>query len=218
MIGRLWRRYDVAISTQTGDRPTFLASMAGRFSVGLVPDEKSSWKSWSWKSWALSRSVVTDGRLHRVDDLFRLSAALSIVQRPDIVVPRRAQPQGPRHAYACAARHPDVSHQALDRCRLGRACRGRYANAGWRSLSPAGPDLGEKDYLDHVWNPVTPAVERLDGRLNWPELAQLMAGAAVYVGARHLDDASRRRRRLSDRRALRAGQPAHHGAPGRSGD
>jgi heptosyltransferase-3 len=176
LIFKLWRRYDIAVSTQTGDRPTFLTSIAGRFSVGLVPSEKPS-----WKSWALSRSVVTDGKLHRVDDLFRLSAALGIVQRPDIVVPQRAQPQGPRGAYAVLHANP------MFRIR-------RWTGAGWRALADAlrqrglavvvtgGPDPAEKDYLDRVWNPLTPEVERLDGRLNWPELAQLMAGASVYVG------------------------------------
>ncbi len=45
-----------------------------------------------------------------------------------------------------------------------------------------GPAAAEKDYLDRVWNPVKPPVERTDGRLAWGELAQLLANAAVYVG------------------------------------
>ena len=40
----------------------------------------------------------------------------------------------------------------------------------------------EKEYLDQVWNCADPTVERLDGKLDWGELAQLLAGAAVYVG------------------------------------
>ncbi len=28
LIGRLWRRYDIAVSTQTGDRPTLMAAIA----------------------------------------------------------------------------------------------------------------------------------------------------------------------------------------------
>src|SRR3954469_12411968 len=44
---RLWRRYDVAISVQTGDRPTFMAWAAGRHSIGLVePGTPSAWKRW----------------------------------------------------------------------------------------------------------------------------------------------------------------------------
>src|SRR5262249_27856273 len=33
----LWRRYDLAVSTQAGDRPTVFALIAGRRPVGLVP-------------------------------------------------------------------------------------------------------------------------------------------------------------------------------------
>src|SRR5579871_1615069 len=36
LLRRLWRRYDLAISTQSGDRPTMFAWAAARRSVGLV--------------------------------------------------------------------------------------------------------------------------------------------------------------------------------------
>ena len=173
---QLWRRYDVALSTQTGDRPTMLAAIAGRFRVGLVPKEKSL-----WKSLVLNRSVITDSELHRVLDLLRLSAALGIDARPDIVVPSLAQPLAPRGAYAVLHANP------MFRIR-------RWTDEGWRALAEAltqrglkvvvtgGPAPAEKEYLDRVWNPVRPPVERMDGRLEWGELAQLLAGAAVYVG------------------------------------
>src|SRR3954470_14137733 len=36
VLRRLWRRYDLALSTQSGDRPTLFAWAAGRRSVGFV--------------------------------------------------------------------------------------------------------------------------------------------------------------------------------------
>src|ERR1041385_367802 len=36
LLRRLWRRYDLALSTQSGDRPTLFAWAAGRRSVGVV--------------------------------------------------------------------------------------------------------------------------------------------------------------------------------------
>jgi heptosyltransferase III len=36
LASRLWRRYDLAVSTQTGDRPSGFAWLAGRMSAGLV--------------------------------------------------------------------------------------------------------------------------------------------------------------------------------------
>jgi heptosyltransferase-3 len=173
---QLWRHYDIAISTQTGDRPTLLATIAGRFRVGLVPKEKSL-----WKSLVLNRSVTTDGELHRVVELLWLAAVLGIVEQPDVVVPRQAQQLAPRGAYAVLHANP------MHRIR-------RWTDEGWRALAQAltlrglavvvtgGPAQAEKKYLDRVWSPVLPPVERLDGRLEWGELAQLLSKAAVYVG------------------------------------
>jgi heptosyltransferase-3 len=176
LIFQLWRRYDVAISTQTGDRPTLLAAIAGKFRVGLVPENKSL-----WKSLMLNRSVTTDSELHRVLELLRLAATLGIDERPDIVLPRQASQLAPRSAYAVLHANP------MHRIR-------RWTDAGWRALAEAltlrglavvvtgGPAQAEKEYLDRVWNPVRPPVERMDGRLEWGELAQLLSAAAVYVG------------------------------------
>src|SRR4051812_2510820 len=36
LLCRLWRRYDLALSTQSGDRPTLFAWAAGHRSVGFV--------------------------------------------------------------------------------------------------------------------------------------------------------------------------------------
>jgi heptosyltransferase-3 len=176
LIFQLWRRYDVAISTQTGDRPTLLAAIAGQFRIGLVPKEKSL-----WKTLVLNRSVTTDSELHRVVELLRLAATLGIDERPDIVLPRQASQLAPRSGYAVL--HASPMHRIR-----------RWTDAGWRALAEAltlrglavvatgGPAQAEKEYLDRVWNPVQPPVERMDGRLAWGELAQLLSGAAVYVG------------------------------------
>src|SRR5262249_20737693 len=45
-----------------------------------------------------------------------------------------------------------------------------------------GPAQAERDYLDRVWRDAEPPVQRLDGRLDWPQLTALIAGAQVYVG------------------------------------
>jgi heptosyltransferase-3 len=176
LIFKLWQQYDVAISTQTGDRPTILAVIAGKFRVGLVPADNAL-----WKSLLLNRSVTTDRELHRVIELLRLSAALGIDERPDIVVPTLAQQLPPRGVYAVLHANP------MYRIR-------RWTDVGWRALAEAltqrgltviatgGPGQAEKDYLDRLWSPVRPPVERMDGQLAWGELAQLLSRAAVYVG------------------------------------
>jgi heptosyltransferase-3 len=175
LIFRLWQRYDVALSTQTGDRPTMLTAIAGKSAIGLVPKNKSR-----WKRWVLSSSVTTDSALHRVEDLLQLAAKLGIDARPDLVLPEKT-PIVSRSAYAVLHANPMYQNK-------------RWTDEGWRALVEAlrlrglavvatgGPAQAEKAYLDRVWNPVQPPVERVDGRLSWGELAQLLSGAAVYVG------------------------------------
>src|SRR5436190_23742208 len=43
----LFRRYDLVVSTQTGDRPTFFALLAGRHRVGRVPRAGSTGARWT---------------------------------------------------------------------------------------------------------------------------------------------------------------------------
>lgn len=176
LIGKLWRRYDLAVSTQSGDRPTLLAAVAGRERIGLAPE-----KGGGWKRRLLHGSAVTDLTTHRVLEVLQLARQLGIDDTPDIVAPRAAKPLPPRPPYAVLHANP------MYRIR-------RWTEDGWRGLAAAlrarglavvatgGPASAERDYLDRLWGPVTPAVERLDGRLDWGELAQLMARAAVYVG------------------------------------
>jgi heptosyltransferase-3 len=177
LIARLWRRYDLAVSTQTGDRPTLLAAIAGRRRIGLVPK-----KGAGWKRFALNLSVTAEPDLHRIVELHRLAGALGIDEQPEIVLPRLQAPQmAPRARYAVLHANP------MYRIR-------RWTDEGWRALAQAlyerglavvvtgGPAVAEREYLDRLWHPVRPAVERSDGKLEWGELAQLLSGAAVYVG------------------------------------
>ncbi|HML14523.1 MAG TPA: glycosyltransferase family 9 protein, partial [Xanthobacteraceae bacterium] len=179
LIRSLWRQYDLAVATQTGDRPIFLAFVAGRSRAGLVPAHGGG--RW-WKRRVLDVCVPADPDSHRVVELLQLARALGVPPAPELVPPggRSAAPE-PHARYAVLHANP------LYRFR-------RWTDAGWRALARAlaerglkvvvtgGPDPAERAYLDNVWGEVEPPVERLDGKLDWPQLAALIRGAAVYVG------------------------------------
>src|SRR6185436_19191717 len=69
----------------------------------------------------------------------------------------------------------------------------RWSDAGWHALArglakrgltivaTGGADPQERAYLDALW--AGAPVERLDGRLDWPQLTALLKGASLYVGA-----------------------------------
>jgi heptosyltransferase-3 len=176
LLRRLWRRYDLALSTQTGDRPTALAWLAGRQSAGPLA---ANGFAGAVKRAALSRSCAAGGTQHRVLELLRLAELLGIPPVGEIVVPHGEVRPGllPPHPYAVVHAAPKFTYK-------------RWTNDGWRMLAAALRQRGlatfaigarsDGPYLDDVWRGAD--VARLDGALAWPELSALIGGASVYVG------------------------------------
>jgi heptosyltransferase III len=176
LCSRLSRRYDLAVSTQTGDRPTFLAWLAGRRRAGPLETGRSSA---SLKSLALHLSYRTDRSEHRVRDLLRLADLLGIPPCQEIVCPQGAVRPGllPRQPYAVLHAAPKFTYK-------------RWTGAGWRALAAGlrarglgvvaiGADT-DRPYLDSVW--CDDDVLRYDGALAWPEVSALIRAARVYIG------------------------------------
>jgi heptosyltransferase-3 len=180
LLRALWRRYDLVVSTQAGDRPTFFALLAGGRRVAMVPrsGETGAW----WKRHVHHVPVPAEPDTHRVTQLLALARALGLDPVPELVCPRGA-PNAAAPPGRYAVLHPNPFYRYK-----------RWNDAGWRDLARAlrqrglavfvsgGPDAGERAYLDSLWGDADRAVERLDGRLDWPQLAALLGGAAVYVG------------------------------------
>jgi heptosyltransferase III len=180
LLRRLWRRYDLALSTQTGDRPTTLAFVAGRQSAG--PLEVSKFSA-TIKRLALSRSYPTDRAQHRIVDLSHFADLLGIPACNEIVCP-----QGHVRSDILPGKPYAVLHGA-PKFRIRR-----WTEAGWRALArelanrglnvavTGGSSAMEKQYLDRIWRGLDPPVMRFDGVLRWPELTVLLRDAAVYIG------------------------------------
>ena len=176
LMARLCKRYDLALSTQTGDRPTFLAVVAGRQSAGLV---EANGVAAAVKRFALSRSAVSDRNRHRVLDILRLAELIGIPAQAEIVCPGGGvrSALAPAQPYAVIHAAPMFTYK-------------RWTGGGWRALAAALHERGlatavtgaasDRAYLDDVWR--GGKVVRLDGGLDWPGLTALIAGARVYIG------------------------------------
>jgi heptosyltransferase III len=176
LLRRIAKRYHVALSTQTGDRPTALAWAAGRQSAG--PIETDGFAA-TVKRLALSRSYLTERYQHRVLDVLRLAELLGVPALAEIVCPAGDVQRNliPAHPYAVVHAAPMYRYK-------------RWTMDGWRMLAAALRQRGlatvvsgaktDGDYLDEVWRDCD--VARLDGKLEWPELAAMIGAARVYVG------------------------------------
>lgn len=176
--GRLWRRYDLAISTQAGDRPTFLAVIAGRRRAGLIEDRLIG----KVKRFMLHRHAPARGDRHRVDELLVLADVLGIAPTHQVIPPQPTARPGllPDGPYAVIHAAPMFNYK-------------RWHREGWRAVADhlasrrivvvatGGPADDERIYLDEIFAG-RPDIVRLDGKLSWPELSAVLAGAQVFVG------------------------------------
>lgn len=182
LLRALFRRYALAVSTQAGDRPTFYAMVAGRTRVALVEGERKGRFKQRW----LDRAVVHEPGVHRVEEMLRFCDALGIPRVPQVVPPRTELLSG----FVIGGRYAVIHAAPFFRYK-------QWTRDGWRALAAAlvargltviasgGPGDAERRYLDEIWGQgghAVPGVRRLDGRLSWPQLTALLAGAALYVG------------------------------------
>jgi heptosyltransferase-3 len=183
LVRALWRQYDLALSTQAGDRPTLFAWIAGRASGGPVAQTGGMARL---KRMALDYPVVTSAARHRVDEVLELASALQVPAVRELVCPRgplRADLL-PRGAYAVIHAGPMFRYKRWT-AQGWRALAASLAQRGLAVVATGGPDPEDRRYADEVWTPGAgdaPVVRRLDGVLTWPELAALIGAARVYVG------------------------------------
>ncbi len=170
------RRYDLSVSTQTGDRPSGFALVASSRAVAPVEDRLSG----RLKKALLLRSVAADAAVHRVEALLQLADVLGIPRVDEIVVPRGQMPPAvPSGAFAVIHAAPMFTYKQWT-AEGWRAVAAALSARGLTVVATGGPGDAERAYLDLVWNGID--VVRLDGRCNWTQLSALLAGAKVYIG------------------------------------
>ena len=173
----LWRRYDIAISTQSGDRPIAFAFAAGRLRAGVTTDD-DPWLARRLKRIALHRSVPAAEKLHRVEQMLRLADILDIPRVPELVCPAAAPHSQVPHGGNYAVIHAAPMFAYKEWIRDGwRAVAAGLAERGLSVVAIGGPDDAERRYLEEVWRDVT-AIHQVD----WAETMTLLARARVYIG------------------------------------
>jgi heptosyltransferase-3 len=178
LAARLWNRYALAISTQCGDRPSFFAFVAGRVRVGPVEGNLNG----RMKRFFYRRSVAYAPGVHRVEEMLRLADALGIARVPELVTPRAAKLPGvPNGDYAVIHAAPMFRYKQWTKSGW-RELASMLAGRGLTVVATGGPAESERRYLDDVWAGSPVPVLRLDGTLDWPQLAGLLANARVFIG------------------------------------
>ncbi len=185
---RLWRRYDLAVIAETGDRPHFYGLLASSRRAGLLPSTPLA--RW-WKAPLLAHGVAFAPEQQRVDGYRRLAQALAIPFTAEAIAPTAgvSSPQwrkrlgigADRDAYAVLNLAPRFRYKRWHMqgwCTLLAWLHAR----GLRIVVSGGNAPDEHDYVREVLaEGGVPAID-LVGRLRFAETADLLRGATLYVG------------------------------------
>lgn len=187
LLARIARRYDVALSTLPGDRPTLYAWIAGRWRAGLLLDDgKHRWKQRLLQRWVAFDDLDT----HTVVMDLRLADVLGIPRCYDVTVgwtaedekrvaallpfDLRSEPYAVLHAY------PKFNYKMWHREGWLELARW-LERQGMRVVLTGGGDAAEVEYVTALAQALPGAVS-LAGRASLRQAAFLMAHARVFVG------------------------------------
>lgn len=191
---QLWRRYDLALVADPGDRAHLIGWIAARCRSGLLPvNNRSNW----WKRRLLAHEVTADGdrgTTHVVEEKLQLLApwrdtATASPARPGpptVVAPAsEALPQALQEQLASSyvvLHTPSMWPYKQWPIAHFRTLAARLAQAGRQVVLTGGPGAGDRATVSAM-DGAAPAGLLLDaGLLNFNQLAGLLRGAALYVG------------------------------------
>jgi predicted lipopolysaccharide heptosyltransferase III len=176
LLRRMWRRYDLALTTQANDRSHVYAWLFGRRRVGLVPDLgwPSAWKRASCGAYA----VLDDMNTHTVAQNLMLADLVGIPRVYEVVPPQSSTDARKLENFVVLHPYPKFNYK-------------QWTRAGWKSLIAwlgsrglrvvltGGPDPDEKAYNAAL---ASAEVVNLTGKLSLAEVTGLCRRAKLFVG------------------------------------
>ena len=186
-IGKIYRRYDLAVSLVPGDRPTFYAWAAGKRRVGLLLDtQKESWKRRFLHEWA----PYDLNEKHTLLTHLAVLAPLQVPPSAELVTAwRDSDAEVARAAVAPLQGRPYVVLHLFPKFTYKM-----WHEAGWTALArwvhsrgyavvlTGGADAEELAYVNNIATRMTPAPLNLAGKLSFAQSACVLAGARAYIG------------------------------------
>lgn len=181
LIG-LFRRYDLAISTQAGDRPILCALLAGKFSMGFVA--RNATKD-NWKRRLLDKALeVDDGHSHAVLENLRFCEPLNIAPSYALTPPRTASENAQPVKYGkYAVLHIMPQWRYKQWHDEGWVKVAHYlSQKGYQILLTGSAQASEKETLRALLHKMPPSTRNLAGKLSLSQLTGLIENARLFIG------------------------------------
>jgi heptosyltransferase-3 len=185
---RLWRRYDLALVADPGDRAHLIGWVAARERAGVLPERSGS--NW-WKEALLRHAVHSEGDLgsvHVVDEKVALlapwpaptAAAPQLVGPSSAPLPEALQRQL-RPGYL-VMHTPSMWPYKQWPLEHFRELAGLLARAGRQLVLTGGPGAADRAAVAAMAGSAPPDLLLDAGVLDFNQVAGLLRGAALYIG------------------------------------
>jgi lipopolysaccharide heptosyltransferase III len=184
LVKKLFRRYDLSIVTQTGDRRILYGMLAAPLRIGFVPkrDEKGAWKRYLIQGWV----EHSPRQKHTVLEFLDLASILNIPPSYDLVPPKPSSLTPPinfetNQPYAVIHLYPQWAFKQWHR--KGWLAVGQHLNEiGLKIILSGGPDQQEAAYIDQIQKDLPADTLNLAGKISLPELGHVISKAKLFIG------------------------------------
>lgn len=189
LLIKIFRRYDLAISTLPGDRPTFYTYLAGRHRVGMLnPSPQNSF----WKRWLLSQSIPFDNdNTHTVLMNLKLAQLLQLKISSDVVVSWAENDPSQvkkllnfdieQKSFAVLHVIPKFTYKMWHQQGWIAVAR-RLQEQGMHVVFTGSGELSEVAYINEIMAQLSGHVLNLAGQLTLSQLGFLLSCARTFVG------------------------------------
>jgi heptosyltransferase-3 len=188
LILGLFRRYDLALTTLLGDRPTLYAWIAGKTRIGMQDgSSKERWKQRLLTRWAFFDRVNTHTVLTNLGlvDLLGIKRSYEIVSKWDALDEKSAAALLPldmgTEAYAVLHMSPKFAYKMWHRDGWIELARWLAEN-GIRSVLTGSSAPDELAYVEQIFRSMPSGTVNMAGQLSLAESAFLISRAKCYVG------------------------------------
>jgi heptosyltransferase-3 len=188
LFRQLFRGYDLAITTQSGDRPFLYTLLASPLRVAVVPPKNATgwWKRFFVQHW----TEFDDDNTHTVLQHLKLLDLINVPKCFSLVPPQignalNLAKQFPFLAdntgYAVLHPHPQWTYKQWTA--EGWVEVGHYLKKlGLKLVLSGGPAQEEVDYVANIQRQLPEDTVNLAGRVSLAQLATVIAQAKLYIG------------------------------------
>ena len=184
---QIFRRYDLAIATQTGDRPFLYALLAAPLRIAVVPIKSGKGH---WKRFFVQRWTEFNDNTHTVLQHLKLLDLINVPQFFSVIPPQTDNALqlaeqftflSDNTPYVVLHTHPQWAYKQWTVAAWVEI--GHYLNdLGLKLVLSGGPAQEEIDYVANIQRQLRNDTINLAGQVSLAQLTAIIAQAKLYIG------------------------------------